>query len=171
MDAQNVNPENEPRPALADDLLFLCRNLNAAGAKYVVVGGWAIIQHGFARTTTDIDILIDTSRENFEKVKEAMLKLPDGAIREVAPGDLDEFVVVRVGDEVVVDLMKSACGIDYGEAIKDLSIITMRDVTIPFASPRLLWRMKQTHRAKDAQDLLFLEELFREQADSQPRRR
>ena len=38
------------------------------------------------------------------------------AAREVAPNDVEEYVVVRVADEVVVDLMKSACGIDYAEA-------------------------------------------------------
>jgi hypothetical protein len=30
---------------------------NEAGAKYLVVGGFAIIQHGFARATEHIDLL------------------------------------------------------------------------------------------------------------------
>jgi hypothetical protein len=34
-------------------------------------------------------------------------------------------------------------------------------VAIPFASPRLLWRMKvNTHREKDAPDLLFLRQHY-----------
>lgn len=41
-----------------------------------------------------------------------MAILPDGAIQEVNPGDLDEFMVVRVCDEFVVDLMKAAGGMD-----------------------------------------------------------
>jgi hypothetical protein len=69
--------------------------------------------------------------------------------------------VVRVGDEICVDLMASACGIDYAEAIKDSIIRTVDGVPIPFASPRLLWRMKEkTHRAKDAPDLLFLRQQY-----------
>ena len=40
------------------DLLFLCRKLNEAGAKYIVIGGWAVIQHGYGRTTEDIDDLL-----------------------------------------------------------------------------------------------------------------
>src|SRR5438046_2941798 len=44
-----------------DDLLFLCRKLNEAGARYVVIGGWAVIQHGFGRTTEDIRLLVDSS--------------------------------------------------------------------------------------------------------------
>ena len=55
MDTPNDNPPLEPRLPDTDDLLFLCRRLNEAGAKYIVVGGFAVIQHGFARATEDIN--------------------------------------------------------------------------------------------------------------------
>ncbi|MDP9292592.1 MAG: hypothetical protein M3O82_09550, partial [Verrucomicrobiota bacterium] len=58
-------------------------------------------------------------------------------------------------------LMRSASGIDYGEAARDVVTADVQGVSIPFASPRLLWRMKRhTHREKDAPDLVFLRELF-----------
>jgi hypothetical protein len=151
----------EARPPTADDLVDLCRRLNDTGAKYIVIGGFALIQHGFVRATEDIDLLVDTSPENFEKIKTAMLGLPDGAIREVEPGDLDRYVVIRVGDEFVVDLMKAACGIEYAEASKDISTFPIQGVTIPFANPQLLWRLKQTYREKDAVDRSFLKELLK----------
>ena len=116
MDAANDHPPLEPRLPDTDDLVFLCRKLNDAGAKYLVIGGFAIIQHGFARATEDVDLLIDVSPENFAKVKEAMLALPDGAVREVSAQDLQDCLVVRVADEFVVDLMRQACGIEYAEA-------------------------------------------------------
>src|SRR5215471_3437621 len=116
METENVNAPLEPRFPTLDDLLFLCRCLNEAGAKYIVIGGWAVIQHGFERTTSDVDLLVESSPENFQKIKTAMLKLPDGAIRELKPDDLDKFIVVRVGDEFVIDLMKRSCGIEYPEA-------------------------------------------------------
>src|ERR1043166_5023488 len=94
--AEDDPPPLEPRLANTDDLVSLCRFLNAAGAKYIVIGGFALIQSGFARATSDIDLLIDTSPENFAKVKAAMLKLPDGAVREVNSQDFDEYLVVRV---------------------------------------------------------------------------
>jgi hypothetical protein len=34
-----------------EDLLKICRSLNNAGARYLVIGGFAIIQHGFTRAT------------------------------------------------------------------------------------------------------------------------
>ncbi len=42
-------------------------------------------------------------------------------------------------------------------------------VPIPFASPRLLWRMKAvTHREKDAGDLVFLRQWFAERGEKPP---
>ena len=161
MDTPNDNPPLEPRLPDTDDLLLLCRRLNEAGAKYLVVGGFAIIQHGFARATEDIDLLIDTSPENFAKVQTALMGLPDGAVREVNATDFDECLVVRVADEIVVDLMRQACGIDYAEASRDMVIIPVCGVNIPLATPRLLLRMKQTYREKDVLDRQFLNELLK----------
>jgi hypothetical protein len=163
MDDENAHPAPEPRVPTVDDLLFLCRLLNEAAAEYVVIGGWAMIQHGFGRTTGDIDLLVDPSPANFDRIKSAMLHLPDGAIREVQPGELDQFVVIRVGDEFVVDLMKAACGIEYAEASKSISWTTIQGVKIPFASPPLLLRTKQTYRDKDAADRAFLRDLLNQQ--------
>jgi hypothetical protein len=42
-------------------------------------------------------------------------------------------------------------------------------VPIPFASPRLLWRMKaRTHREKDSGDLVFLREYFAQRGEAPP---
>ena len=161
MESPHDDAPLEPRPPLLKDLVDLCRRLNAADARYVVVGGMAIIQHGFVRATEDIDLLVDASRENFDKIKTAMLGLPDGAIRDVQPGDLDQYVVVRVGDEFVVDLMKAACGVEYAEASTEVQVVTLEGVPIPFATAKLLWRLKQTHREKDVEDRAFLRELLK----------
>ena len=156
MDAPNDHTPLEPRLPDTDDLVFLCRRLNEAGAKYLVIGGFAIIQHGFARATEDVDLLIDVSPENFARVQTAMMALPDGAVREVSADDFREHLVVRVADEFVVDLMRQACGIEYAEASKDMAMMRVQDVLIPFANPRLLLRMKQTYRVKDEPDRAFL---------------
>jgi hypothetical protein len=156
----NADKAEEPRNPTIDDLVLLCRSLNDLGAKYIVIGGWAVIQHGFGRTTGDIDLLVEGSTENFLKIREAMLRLPDGAIREVEPDDLARYIVVRVADEFVVDLMKAACGVQYAEAREGISSVTIQNVAIPFAGPRLLLRLKRTYREKDAQDVLFLTTLL-----------
>lgn len=164
MDAANDNAPLEPRLPDTDDLVLLCRRLNETGAKYLVVGGFAIIQHGFARATEDVDLLIDVSSENFERVQQAMMALPDGAVREVSAQDFQACLVVRVADEFVVDLMRQACGIEYAEASREVTVMSVKGVPIPFATPRLLLRMKQTYRSKDEADRTFLMMLLGEKA-------
>lgn len=60
MDDQNDRPEYSREPTL-DDIVQLCRHLNEAGVKYVVIGGFAIILNGFILTTGDVDLLVDSS--------------------------------------------------------------------------------------------------------------
>ena len=155
MDAEDAQPL-ESRPPTKDDLLLICRSLNDHGARYVVVGGFAVIEHGFTRATEDIDLLIEDSPANLEKVRTALQVLPDKAAREVTDQDLREFVVVRVADEVVVDLMLRAGGVSFSEAREEIEQRTIEGVSIPFASARLLWQTKQTHREKDELDRQFL---------------
>lgn len=151
------------RPPEESDLVELCRNLNEQGAHYLVVGGFAMIQAGFPRTTMDIDLLIDTHPENEKNVFKALAYLPDQAVLKLQPGEVEMYTVVRVADEIVVDLMKSACGVDYQQAKNEIVFRTIQGVRIPFASPALLWRMKATtHREKDQPDLMFLKKYFEE---------
>lgn len=146
-----------PRTPEEDDLIKICAALNSQGSKYIVIGGMAMNQHGMLRATEDIDLLVESSRENQEKVRKALEVLPDKAVREMAESDLDSFTVVRVADEVVVDLMLAACGITYDEAVNEIEIREVRGVSIPFPSARLLLRMKQTYRDKDIADRMFLQ--------------
>jgi hypothetical protein len=151
------------RPPTVEDLLKLCRDLNERGARYLVIGGFAIRGAGYLRETYDLDFIIDTSTENEAKVYKSLELLQDKAVRELAPGEVSQYTVVRVADEITVDLMKSASGIDYEEASKEIVMRRVQDIEIPFASPRLLWRMKKnTHREKDAADLLFLKQHYPE---------
>ncbi len=161
--------ELEPRLPVEADLVLICNRLNELGAKYLVVGGFAIIYGGYPRSTSDIDLVLATDLANEALVYRALEVLPDGAVRELKPGEVSQYIVVRVADEVVVDLMRSASGIEYEEAAKDIVIRDVQGIQIPFASPRLLWRMKvHTHREKDAGDLAFLREYFAARGEQPP---
>lgn len=174
MGTENDDPgtkgeELEPREPTVEDLVELCRALNEREARYVVVGGFAIRAAGYLRNTMAVDLLIDTGSQNEARVFDAMMTLPDQAIREVQPGEVDHYGVVRVGDEIIVDLMKSACGVDFARASTDIVWHEVSGVRIPFASPRMLWRMKaKTHREKDIPDLIFLRRLIESRGESVP---
>ena len=139
------------------DLVALCRSLNRENVRYILIGGFAVVLHGSVRTTKDIDLLVEASVVNVRALKRAMKDLPDNAVAEVADGDIGRYRVVRVADEVVVDLMAEACGIDYAKAL-GLGIETKRieDVDVPVAGKRLLILTKNTVRDSDKADVAFL---------------
>jgi len=120
----------------------------------------AIIHAGFLHATKDRELLIEETPENQRNVRTALEKLPDKAVTLMAEDDLKNYIVVRIADEIVVDLLIKAGGIDYRSAEKMIIRKTIGGVDIPFASPELLFQMKQTFREKDKQDLLFLQHLL-----------
>jgi hypothetical protein len=168
--ADDCPPEKlESREPTVEDLRDLCRELNQRGAKYLVIGGFAMRAANYNRTTMDVDLMVAADLENEAKVFSALSTLPDNAVRELQPGELQKHNVIRIGDEILVDLLRSAGGIEYAEAARDVVVRDVDGVPIPFASPRLLWRMKAvTHREKDADDLLFLREWFAERGEQPP---
>jgi len=117
---------------------------------------------GAGRYTKDVDLLIDDAPENVARVKRAMAVLSDNAAAGIADTDLREFVVVRVADEIVVDLMGRACGLSYADVVADVERLDIAGVVVPVASPAALIRTKHTRRHQDAIDRAFLEGLIRD---------
>jgi hypothetical protein len=154
-------PLPSPSTPEENDLVKLCSALNEQGARYIIVGGMAVNQQGFLRATEDIDLLLEDSLENQRRVLRALEVLPDKAVLEVGKNDLNDYTVVRVADEIVVDLMLSACGITYQEAVSEIEIKEIKGISVPFASAKLLLRMKQTYRDRALPDRVFLEEKLR----------
>ena len=161
-DAHDGPHAREPQ---IEDLARLCRALNESGARYLLIGGFAVIARGGARTTKDIDFLIDPSPANVARVKRALRILEDHAVDEVADDDVRRYAVVRVADEVVVDLMAVACGVDYATAVQTAETLTLAGVAIPVPSLRTLIETKRTMRPSDEADRIYLEELLRAEKD------
>jgi hypothetical protein len=147
----------ESRAPELEDLTGLCRALLQEGVRFLLIGGFAVILHGFVRSTKDVDLLVDTSEVNIQAIKRAMSTLPDNAAALMADDDVERYQVVRIADEIVVDLMGKACGIDYAEAAASgLEWMEVQGVKIPVAGKELLIRTKDTIRESDAMDVRFL---------------
>jgi hypothetical protein len=137
-------------------LLRICTLLNEAGARYLVIGGYACILHGLLRTTNDVDILIEESFDNFQRVLTALGKLEDGAAKELSPADLQENLVVKVADEVEVDVSTRAWKVSYAEAAPHAQQVEFNGVSVPFLGINDLINSKSTHREQDQIDVLQL---------------
>ncbi len=161
MDEEPEPPREVTRVPNDADLVSLARELNRLGVAYVVVGGFAINRLGFVRATEDIDLLIARDRTNQALVKQALEILPDRAIRELGDEDIAQWVVVRVNDDITVDLMTEACGVRFEDAVGGIETELIDGVSIPFAGAELMLKMKQGTREKDSTDRSFLQQLIR----------
>ena len=150
------------RPATWDDLKFVAQALNAAGARYALIGGYAIAAHGYNRFSEDLDILVDPAPDNTRRWIEALSTLPDGACRELAGQD-DIFqregeYAIRVNDEFTVDVMPAACGHRYQELAPHIEERELDGVKVPILGLAGLLLTKEGMREKDRADRRVIEE-------------
>jgi hypothetical protein len=124
-----------------------------------VVGAQACILHGLVRTTEDVDILIEESEDNYRRVIDALSEMQDRAAAELSPRDLADNVVVKIADEVEVDVSRRAWKVSYTDAIATVQHVEIEKVRIPFASLQTLIASKDTYREQDRADLLRLKDL------------
>lgn len=150
----DVGREAFSRLPTRDDIRQISEELQRHGVKYVLVGGLAVNFHGRPRMTHDIDLLIDTSPRNLEKIKKALSFLPDNAIKEVEPEDVQNYTVVRVADEIVIDLIGKIGDVDVYNAGTEMYEID--GVRVVVADLDTLIKTKQGLREKDKADLDFL---------------
>ncbi len=149
--------ERSARAAGVDDLKKVLHALNEQGVEYVLIGGYALLAFGYQRATTDIDLLLPRSRENGERVKRALLALPDGVAKDIDLAWFDEDETIRVADEFVVDLLFNACG----ETMESLRphVVTLDFEGVPLRTLDVegLLKTKQSPREKDRLDRGVLE--------------
>ena len=58
--------------SLNPDFRDLFAALNAAGAEFLIIGGYALAIHGTPRFTKDLDVWVDATPENAQKVWDAL---------------------------------------------------------------------------------------------------
>ena len=145
---------------LQKEIVRVCKALNSEGVKYVVVGGCAVILHGYYRTTHDIDLLVDSSVENIKRLKKAFQELfKSDEISEILDADIDQYAVVRFAPEsegIVIDMIGKIGTIDFKTAIQDIEEIEVEGIKIPVCGLFTLIETKKGIRPKDKEDLLFL---------------
>ena len=137
-------------------LLKVCSLLNKAEAKYLVIGGFACILHGLVRTTEDVDILVEASPANLQRVIDGLAQLHDGAAAELTPADFEANLVIKVADEIEVDVSTRAWKVNYEEAISSKATAVVEGIEIPYLGIDALLESKSTYREKDHADVLQL---------------
>ena len=145
------------RPATLEDLKALIASLNAQGADYLLIGGYALFAHGYHRATTDIDFLVPATQEAGIKIRSALMVLPDQAAKGIDPAWFEEGENIRVADAFVVDIMLNACGETYETLKQYAETVDLEGVPVRTINLEGLLLTKQTMREKDVSDRIILE--------------
>jgi hypothetical protein len=99
------------------DFRDLFAALNAVGARYLVVGGYALALHAEPRFTKDLDIWIDRTADNAQAVWNALAAF-GAPVTGVSPADLaSPDLVYQLGvPPSRVDILTSIDGVDFTRA-------------------------------------------------------
>ena len=142
-------------------LSTVCGLLNAAGVKYVIVGGFAVALHGVVRATKDIDVLIEPTLDNATRALKALEGLKWGISRQLDPADVITKPITVIGDDPRVDLLTLAWSVRYVDAAPKALRVEIDGVQVPYADLDTLIRTKQTDRFQDQADVESLEQVRR----------
>jgi len=134
----------------------VCSRLNSERAHYVLVGATAMQLWGTTRATRDIDILIEPTIENAERVLRALSTLGFGIASELDANDVVASPVTMVGDVPNVDILTRAWNLLWTVAHMRAHTFDVEGVLIPTASIEDLIASKRTGRLQDAADIEIL---------------
>ena len=145
-----------------EDFRDLLSCLLDAGTRFVVVGAHAMAVHGVPRATGDLDVWIDRSPTNAEKVWEA-LKRFGAPVEGLGVGRTDLEAPDRVIQIGVpprrIDLLTGITGVDFETAWTSRISHEVSGLTVPFLGRQdLLKNKRATKRLKDLADLEALGE-------------
>lgn len=145
------------RPASLTDLKVLINSLNENHVDYLLIGGYALFAHGYHRATTDIDVLVPATRDAGDKIRQALMVLPDQAAKDIDPAWFEEGENIRVADAFVVDIMLNAAGETYETLKQFAEMLDLDGIPVRTINLEGLLRTKQTMRDKDMADRIVLE--------------
>jgi hypothetical protein len=140
-----------------DDFREFIAALNNQNVEYILVGGYAVILHGYRRTTGDMDIWVNTTKENYKKLIEACLSfgLPIVDLTEENFLLNEEIEVFTFGrSPVSIDIMKKVKGCNFSEAYAKSIIYLEDNLAIRFIHySNLIEAKKASGRHKDLDDI------------------
>ena len=131
---------------LAQDFEDFVKLLNKHQVDYMVVGGYALAFHGKPRHTGDLDIWINSSETNAEKLVSAIKEFGLASLGLTKSDFMQEGFVTQIGyPPLRIDILNTIdgvnIGVDYPAPIVDV------ELTRKLASEKV-WGLKKTTKVK-----------------------
>jgi hypothetical protein len=144
--------------SLQKDLREFIELLSALEVRFVIVGAFAVAYHGYFRYTSDIDLFIDCSDENAERVHTALGQFGFGDLNLTKQDFTNEDQVIQLGvSPNRLDLMTFLTGVTFDEAWASREYGNLDGLNVAFISKEMLKRNKLAcGRLQDLADAEYL---------------
>lgn len=143
---------------LNPDFKDFFRSLNDNGVRYLVVGGYAVALHGHPRYTKDVDVWVERTEANAERVVRALEAFGFGSLGLAAPDFLAQDQIIQLGYAPVrIDILTTIPGVEFADCYASRVEVLADDLSVAFIG---LDDLRQAKRASGRlQDLADLENL------------
>ncbi|HRQ19446.1 MAG TPA: hypothetical protein PL085_20380, partial [Agriterribacter sp.] len=127
-----------------EDFRDFLQALNDHEVRYIMVGGLAVVLHGHARVTGDMDIWVDCTEDNYKKLAKAFeqFHMP------VFDMTMERFLNVNVND--VFSFGRNPVGIDIMTAVKGLDFEDAHKLSVVFDDDGLFIRVLHINHLMEA---------------------
>ena len=136
------------------DFRDLLRTFNEAGVRYLVVGGYAFAEHVEPRYTKDLDVWIDRSEENADRVLSALRNF-GAPLRGLSKDDLTSpgtFYQIGLPPNRI-DIISQLEEMDFGACWERRKSVTLGELYVDFISlDDLIENKERTARPHDLAD-------------------
>jgi len=140
-----------------DDFRDFIQALNHNHVEYILVGGYAVILHGYRRVTGDMDIWVNRTKENYSKLIKAFAEfgLPVFDMTESKFLDADTVDVFTFGrPPVSIDIITKLKGVEFSDAFSRALQFDESGLSIRFIHlNNLIQAKKAAGRHKDLDDI------------------
>lgn len=133
------------------DFLFL---LNKYQVDYLLVGGYAVILHGYGRSTGDLDLWINQSQENYVKLQKVYVDF-GAPIFPIDDFNNENFDVWSIGVEPrKIEILSKVSGLNFNKSFRNCNWFEHENLKIPYIDfDDLIKNKKATGRYKDLADI------------------
>ncbi|MGV3547247.1 MAG: DUF6036 family nucleotidyltransferase [Pedobacter sp.] len=140
-----------------EDFRDFLSSLNDNNVRYLLVGGFSVILHGYSRTTGDMDIWVERTEENYQKIKMAFEQFGMPVFDMTEKNFLyhKNWDVFTFGNPPsAIDMMIAVKGLNFKETFDNSVVFEDDELSIrTIHKSDLIKAKKSAGRAKDLDDL------------------
>ena len=101
---------------MIDQLQSVFASFQKNDVRYLVIGGIAAVLYGVPRATFDLDILIEPTKENAQKLLNALIEIGFGTAQMTSAEEIVETEITIFTDRVRLDVQTFTPGIRFEDA-------------------------------------------------------